>query len=307
MMRLFALLFASVSVAYAQPTECFDPALINPDAICLTVVDPVCGCDGITYNNACEAQNYGGVAWWQEGPCVDAPPSCTVQLVTTTEDGMWFTFTAVQAPSNVTLMWYIDDTLMQEGGTVFQAGFDFNPFWTVCVRYESPECSALVEDCYDNMNGGVSPCTDVGNVDFGLCDLALGVALVNGSCQFVSGCGTFVGGVNYAGAMFESMEACEGACTLGDSFGCTYPSACNFDPLASVDDGGCLFPPEHCALSNGGCLYEEALNFNPDASFDDGSCLFAQCASCFGDLTGDASVTVADVLALLGAFGLVCD
>ena len=136
------MLFASVSVAYAQPTECFDPALINPDAICLTVVDPVCGCDGITYNNACEAQNYGGVAWWQEGPCVDVPPSCTVQLVTTTEDGMWFTFTAVQAPSNVMLMWYIDDTLMQEEGRCFRRGLTSTRFGRYASATNHPNAAA---------------------------------------------------------------------------------------------------------------------------------------------------------------------
>jgi hypothetical protein len=32
-------------------------------------VDPVCGCDSVTYNNDCEAYYYGGVSSWVPGPC----------------------------------------------------------------------------------------------------------------------------------------------------------------------------------------------------------------------------------------------
>ena len=106
----------------AQVEPCVDESLIDPEAICPTVIDPVCGCNGISYNNACEAQALGGVLQWTEGVC-----------------------------------------------------------------------EAL-------------PCTDLGGIDFGLCDMAMGVARIDGSCQYVSGCGAVVGGVNYAPAFFESFE-----------------------------------------------------------------------------------------------------
>lgn len=48
---------------------CFDPMLFNPDIACDAVDDPVCGCDGITYGNSCEAENWGGVASWIPGEC----------------------------------------------------------------------------------------------------------------------------------------------------------------------------------------------------------------------------------------------
>ena len=47
---------------------CPDPALADPNIICSTVIIPVCGCDGITYNNDCEAQR-AGVTNWTQGVC----------------------------------------------------------------------------------------------------------------------------------------------------------------------------------------------------------------------------------------------
>ena len=64
---LLSFLFATTA-ANAQ-TPCIDPSLIDPDAICPAIYLPVCGCDGVTYGNSCEAINTGGVTSWLTGEC----------------------------------------------------------------------------------------------------------------------------------------------------------------------------------------------------------------------------------------------
>ena len=129
----------------------------------------------------------------------------------------------------------------------------------------------------------------------------------------------FVGGLNFFGNNFNALpskffvdDIVVGVGSSPGLFGCTDPTACNYDPNAIDDDGSCLQEDE-CGICGGsgigqgdcdcsgntldalgicggnclsdynsnwvcdsaevfGCMYHWAINFNPEATSDDGSC-----------------------------------
>jgi len=55
---------------------------------------------------------------------------------------------------------------------------------------------------------------DLTGIDFGLCDMVLGIGWLNNSCQTISGCGWVVDSVDYSNAFFSSMDECINASAL---------------------------------------------------------------------------------------------
>lgn len=75
-----------------------------------------------------------------------------------------------------------------------------------------------------------------------------------------------------ANAQFASVQfSIDGTC--GPVFGCTDPTALNYNNEATMDDGSCQYPIA-------GCTDSTAVNFDPLASVDDGSCVvLSDCAN----------------------------
>jgi hypothetical protein len=143
--------------------------------------------------------------------------------------------------------------------------------------------------CTDDCNGGtcfeiMEECVDLSGLFFGLCDMILGVGYAYGSCQYMSGCGWDVDGIDYSDAFFSSMNECESACYSGDmtcdEIADTYESLHSGEYATCEFDNDCMAVWGACDVGLGGCHYSvNEDNYSEDEIDDlvdmwlDGDCM----------------------------------
>ena len=80
---------------------------------------------------------------------------------------------------------------------------------------------------------------------------------------FSNNCNPLCGCMDPAACNYDPLATYDdGSCNT--VYGCTDAAACNYNPLATCDDGSCTYPD--------GCTDVTACNYNPLATCDDGSC-----------------------------------
>ena len=184
-------------------------------------------------------------------------------------------YSAVYGCTDSTATNYDPNATDDDDSCVFPCAGSSITFYMSGSGYAS-ECAYTVYDSEDNI---VATATGTGTEDLIVACLADGDYTFVGTDSYGDG---WNGGVFYAilddGSTIFSIGMPSGALAEGSFnlnasavYGCTDPTATNYDPNATDDDGSCDFPT--------GCTDPNYSNYDPDAIVDDGSCYGISCPS----------------------------
>jgi hypothetical protein len=143
--------------------------------------------------------------------------------------------------------------------------FADNGFYQWAGQFVNFNCSTWGYDCGDIAG---APSIDPYNVCGG------GLPPFNGCIQNneVLGC-TDPSALNYN----PSATINDGSCIYNLAEGCTDQDACNYNPLALVDNGSCEY------ITCAGCTDPDATNYDETATIEDGSCSYEEIEGCTDD------------------------
>jgi len=185
-----------------------------------------------------------------------------------------------QTSSNATLDQVGFELVNPEGVTIVSGGT--NP-WSDKIKI-FPKKYITVPNCPTICDPYVYGCMDVLAYNYG--------ATVNAddsSCYYSPGCTDPQFLEYYTQGYVADFD--DGSCMAGAVWGCTDSIAFNYDPLANIDNGGCMpvitgcmqplafnYNPQAnttdtCISFVYGCMSSIAINYDPLANTDDGSCI----------------------------------
>ena len=257
-----------------------------------------CGGSGIQGCTDSVACNYNGAATCDDGSCYFAPDvEITGANVVTAFTSESYEVVLIEG---ATYQWTITGGVAEGASD----GYQVSIFWAseglgeLCVTVTNGDCDP-VSDCNNLV---ITPDDTVtGCTDSDACNYDPAATTDNGNCVFIGDlCND--GDVDTVNDTIQANCDCEGVSAPG----CMNPTACNYDSMATSDDGSCFFIGDSCDDQNPdtindtiqddcecegqttgvlGCTDSTACNFNPDATDDDGSCLYLETYVIVGSIT----------------------
>ncbi|MFN0216441.1 MAG: PKD domain-containing protein, partial [Saprospiraceae bacterium] len=156
----------STPILIQAQSSCVDSSFINPNAVCTTEFDPVCGCDGVTYGNDCEALYRAGVSSWVAGPCTgnlcaDLQVKFESSLISNSQTIAFVDQTSMPNGQILGWAWNFGDGSISNEQNPTHEFFSVGSY-TVCLTVKTASANGLIcegtfckmvtvpEDCFDN-------------------------------------------------------------------------------------------------------------------------------------------------------------